>query len=286
MKINTRIRSIFKNIFRITLRKILFYKANKFLKQNEPVFGGLFDYISFEIILDEYYEKSELDKLLEWISRYEENTGRFYFNKVIDVGANIGNHSRYFAKYFKNVIAIEAHPLTFKILEVNTAEFDNITLINLGVCDQESIMYMDKLGSNIGGIKLDKLKKNYTVKCNTLDNILKDESDIGLIKIDVEGFEYEVVRGAKSLLKNNSPIICFEQQKSDIELGTTKTIELLKELGYYNFLQYTKKYDLENKNDITKLILTIKIILFGNSYKLEKINKLNNKYHPLIIAYK
>ena len=57
---------------------------------------------------------------------------------------------------------------------------------------------------------------------------------ISLIKIDVEGMEYDVLLGAKNIISKNKPIICFEQNKKEFDnnCNETNSIDLLRENGY------------------------------------------------------
>ena len=46
-----------------------------------------------------------------------------YFNgTVLDIGANIGNHSLFFSNYFYKVLSFEPHPKIFKVLAINTED--------------------------------------------------------------------------------------------------------------------------------------------------------------------
>jgi FkbM family methyltransferase len=276
---------LLKNIGRVFFRGVLFFRARKYLKSNPPIFGGLFDYISFEILLDDVYEKAELNLFINWLHHMEIKCSRKFLNLVIDVGSNIGNHARFFSRFADSVIALEAHPLTFKLLEVNSSEFPNIHPINLGVSDAEKILFMPPLGSNIGGLALQSTQTRYSVRCDKLDNILKNESDVGIVKIDVEGHELQVLTGARDLIQRDFPIILFEQQNAEIVNGSTPCIDLLKSYGYKNFL-YFDKNGAEPKSGMTSMFVRVfKIIIYGDQCQLRAFDVLPARYHPMVIAY-
>ena len=73
-------------------------------------------------------------------------------------------------------------------------------------------------------------KKNqyeYIVKIKKLDNELKDFNKIYFIKIDVEGKELEVVKGASNIIKFNQPIIIFELFVDEFLNGEPEIIKFL-----------------------------------------------------------
>lgn len=75
------------------------------------------------------------------------------------------------------------------------------------------------------------------VKVYSLDQIdeLKNV-EIGLIKIDVEGAELNVLTGGRETLLRNNPVILFEQHLHDFTDGRSKVIDHLKSIGYSFFI--------------------------------------------------
>ena len=89
------------------LLKLILSKESKFVIVMD-------DLISNEIILKGYHEKNEINLILKFLKKsLPENIN------MIDVGANIGNHSVFFGKYFKKIYSFEPNPILFKILEGN-----------------------------------------------------------------------------------------------------------------------------------------------------------------------
>lgn len=126
------------------------------------------------------------------------------FNKndlVVDCGANVGE--LYFS--FKNInkeiryIGIEPDPIVFECLELNTS--NNSMELCLSDFSGKKKFYLDSRGANSS---LEEFK-NYTnaidVKVNKLENIFKSQK-IKLLKIDSEGHELEVLKGAEKILPN------------------------------------------------------------------------------------
>lgn len=167
---------------------------------------------------------------------------------VIDIGAHVGTFTIPFANAVGNtgrVLAFEVHPSTFTLLQKNV-EQNNLSEVihplNIGLGSKKEKVYINETDSNTGGTFLSKESKNsdkYSVYVDTLDNVLdstQNESIFpSLIKIDTEGFEYDVLLGAKNTIKKCKPILFFEFNPRRIqERGNSiHYIEkLLSPLGY------------------------------------------------------
>ena len=151
----------------------------------------------------------------------------------IDVGANIGNHTVFFSKFCDsdNVISIELDSKIFEVLNKNVEDLKltNVTTLNIGVGEKYKLVKTSDIDkTNVGMTKI--VGENGDVVVDTLDSLLSDINDITLIKLDVEGYEKNVLLGAKELIKKHSPIIIAElrdgKEFDEFEL-------LAKELGYY-----------------------------------------------------
>ena len=141
---------------------------------------------------------------------------------VIDVGANIGYYTLLFAKKVGEngkVYAFEPDPVSFTILEKNIKDnkFRNIEAFNIALSDKRESLQLFISAENLGDHRLfddHKVKrKKTTVKANTLDLFFKGEkfkkNKISLIKIDTQGYEPFVIKGAQQLIKSQKPILFF-----------------------------------------------------------------------------
>jgi FkbM family methyltransferase len=160
---------------------------------------------------------------------------------AIDIGANGGMHTVPLARALKNrgeVISIEPEPKNFSILKKNILlnKLKNVIPLNLACSDSEgeSTFYLDRSGD--GGhslIKETPIKKSGEIKVKTdrLDNIIKilNIKRVDLIKIDVEGAESLVLKGAKKTLRKFHPKIIFEAWDEDY---LNKSRKVLEPLGY------------------------------------------------------
>ena len=151
---------------------------------------------------------------------------------VVDAGANIGNHTLYFANEcnVKKIYAFEPVPYTYKILAKNI-EINNLGERVEAICAGLS----DKVTS--GAIKTCDLKnlggtnimpyENGGMKLITLDS-MKIKEKIDFIKIDVERMDYETLCGAKETILRDKPTIAIESFREEY----AKTEPFLKDLGY------------------------------------------------------
>jgi len=157
----------------------------------------------------------------------------------MDVGANIGRLSVQVAKNSKKVkvIAIEPERYNFSVIlkNIEANKLKNIFPLNLGCSEKKGTSPFFVIGKGSGGNSLifqkGKKQKRIKIKTNTLDNLSKELKlkRMDLLKIDVEGAEIKVLKGAKKCLELYHPKILFESSTSK----RLKEIEnFLKNFGY------------------------------------------------------
>lgn len=176
---------------------------------------------------------------------------------VIDIGANIGAYSLFCSRLVGKkgqVIALELIPSTYKSLSENILlnSASNIFPINKGAgrTNEEktiNILSPDLHAHNSLGLTAD-TDDVAEVSITTIDS-LTDQEELGriqLMKIDVEGFEDEVLLGAaESLLNNKITHIQFEISKKPLEEAGKKSSDIFNILA--NF-----KYQVYKFNDVSK----------------------------------
>lgn len=161
---------------------------------------GLFtDTISQQILFLGYYDAP----LTKFIKNIAKAGGVF-----VDVGANIGYCSNLFAKQNKSckVYSFEPSVQNLALLKHNVALNDlknQVKILDLAVGDVEAEMYFDNgPKEQTGWGHLSENKTGQKVQVITLDHFFKDITEpIDLLKIDVEGFDLQVILGARELLQ-------------------------------------------------------------------------------------
>lgn len=141
------------------------------------------------------------------------------FDHVIDVGAHVGISTIHWAKSFKNITAFEPMIDHFNCLKENTKSLSGVVCINSAISDEPGELYGSyRTIKNSGSFQLlDKsfvqspnkaTKKLYTIQVNTLDSY--DFERLDLLKVDVEGWEFEVLKGAQETIKKHKPVLLIE----------------------------------------------------------------------------
>ena len=138
---------------------------------------------------------------------------------VIDVGTNIGETLLNFAKMNPDGRNIGFEPVPFLYEKAKTNielnKFSNIELVNKGLSSsEETLSFNETNENNSGGTFLTREDSNASrsVQAVRLDDFILQNrvENISLIKIDVEGFEMEVLKGASEVLRKFRPILFVE----------------------------------------------------------------------------
>jgi FkbM family methyltransferase len=149
----------------------------------------------------------------------------------LDIGANIGVISMALVANGYKVAAFEPQPEVFKLLKKNVgfdADVYNTALgLGAGIADMPKVYYSAK--GNFGGLGIGakSLYGSYQVPVASLDSF--EFSNVGFIKIDVEGFEELVLRGGRETIMRDRPIMDIEDDRME-KRATLRAY--IKELGY------------------------------------------------------
>jgi FkbM family methyltransferase len=122
----------------------------------------------------------------------------------VDVGANLGRYEVLLGKNYERVIAIEPSPENMSFLKRNVAnvKVKNIEFLQCAISDQNgtaTLFYGEHCGAHTL-IRTNLNVEGLQVKTVTLDTLLKREDNVDLVKVDVEGAEWEVLEGSKGVL--------------------------------------------------------------------------------------
>ncbi|MDN3904178.1 FkbM family methyltransferase [Arthrobacter sp. YD2] len=156
---------------------------------------------------------------------------------VVDVGANIGNHTVFFAGVLKcKVIAVEPVPLLAEILRSNVSRnklSDLVSVHQVALGYEEALAEIAQFDeNNYGGTSLS-LRVDGDIEVKPLDALVSDT--VGLIKIDAEGMDYQVLLGAREVLERDMPVVVIEAMTPD---AVAQIESFLTPLGYSIFGEY------------------------------------------------
>ncbi len=186
----------------------------------------------------DYFSKLPFRQKCRWIAHYLKAKYRHKERKrslmlasmvpadctIIDVGANVGLLTKEFATAHSghvNVIAFEPGDYCLSILRSVVRNFKNVEIVEAGLGDEDSTSVLKtplkdagSMGiglSQIGG-DLEREHVSQQVSVMKLDTFCKDRQglNIGLLKVDVEGGEFNVVKGAVEVIKTQQPLWYME----------------------------------------------------------------------------
>lgn len=163
----------------------------------------------------------------------------------IDIGANVGLWACDLVKSFEHVIAFEPVEEFRRCFEKNVKS-SNYTMHPIALGRKESFIEMNIVQGNTGHSHIDPTSIDKgTIPLKTLDSF--DLTNIDMIKIDVEGFEEEILAGAMRTIERNKPVLVIEQQKHEYknDLSETPAIKILENWGYKVIEQFNKDWVLK-----------------------------------------
>jgi len=168
---------------------------------------------------------------------------------VYDIGANVGVMTLFFARAVGAdgcVVAFEPHPYSFKRLSRNVRvnRLRHVMLVNKGLGDEPKVLTLFQPSRHLSGATLNGERASvlnegdliqYEVHIDTLDNLVATLSlpFPHFIKIDVEGFEEQVLQGARQTIVSASPELFVEIHRLVDGTPTTQAVlSLLTDFGY------------------------------------------------------
>lgn len=241
------------------------------------------DHIGLSIYIDGIYEKEEINDVINLMSILKIDTSK---GVAIDIGANIGNHTIIFSKIFGYVFSFEPNPFTFQILNFNSQFLLNVKTFNFGLSDKNEKLELFEDISNYGASSAVYKKsesRSTTIEVRSLDSMEENFSNLKLMKIDVEGMEYDVLRGAKNIIEKNKPIILFEQHMTDFDENESNSIRFLRDLDYeicwVNLANSTKPWVVRRILNFFELIFFIKI-----NRRIVTATKVPSGYYSMLIG--
>jgi len=207
---------------------------------------------SFSTVLEdnmEFYLNTDIGNKLYLEGNFEKKELKLcekYINEnsiVIDIGANIGIHSIYFSKIATKgkVLSIEPQVTIYPTLLKNISTFDNIIPLNIAIDSKMKISEFfitdDNAYSSLKDTRRKKMLQIKQVITLPFDALINLFEKIDFIKIDVEGFEKNVLLSMNNILTKDKPTLFIEIYKGENSNPDPEgTIRLLTDMGYKAYI--------------------------------------------------
>jgi len=177
---------------------------------------------------------------------------------VVDVGANVGDTIAVIKSAVDvPVIGVEGDEISFQFLEKNIKQFSNVSIVKTFLSDKS---HDEKVSFEKGGWNatiIPDQQEGKLVSFRTLDEVIAsggfDQAEIKLLKVDVEGFDTIVLRGAYETIEKHKPVLFFEyngENMKAIKEEGLPTIFSFKQLGYNRILFFDHKGNLVLATDM------------------------------------
>jgi FkbM family methyltransferase len=246
--------------------KDFLYRAIKFLKIGDPLMLEIYvPKHNYNI----YCPLNKEDFIV--MTRHEDDIIERFLPKqgdiVVDIGAHMGRYTIISSKRVGangKVVAIEANPSNFEMLNRNIKlnQLTNIISLNNAVYSKETKIKLYLPGEELGHttyntVMSDRAKnedKFVEVNANTLDYLLQLNkiTDVNWVKIDVEGAEFEVLKGASNVLSKSKDIALLIEVHN-LSGGTNLYRPIIEFLNLYNFkIEFEKSQDRGEKHIILR----------------------------------
>ncbi|HMJ89674.1 MAG TPA: FkbM family methyltransferase [Candidatus Acidoferrum sp.] len=156
--------------------------------------------------------------------------------KIIDVGANVGQWAEFWQSVNRpeQILSIEPNPESFRKLLEKSAKQQGWTCVNLAAGDQPGTLSFnvpsDSTSASLLGVKAKEgwedpdcvaNPKRISVNVERVDELASDWPEISLLKVDAEGYECHVLRGAQGTLRRTSFILVELTWFERFESGAT-----------------------------------------------------------------
>jgi len=184
---------------------------------------------------------------------------------VIDVGANVGDTIAVLKSAIDlPIIAVEGDDVCYDFLQRNVQQFQNVSLVKsyLGEKSQSVSVNLEHIGWNTTIIPEE--GGNRQIILSTLDEIIVKggfaDRQLKLLKVDVEGFDTIVLRGALDIIQLHKPVLFFEYNRKSMKAINEEglsTILSFVNYGYQKIVFFDHKgnlvlaTDMQNKEVIT-----------------------------------
>ncbi|MBD1869054.1 FkbM family methyltransferase [Cyanobacteria bacterium FACHB-471] len=187
------------------------------------------------------------DKALGYISQI---TFKKYPNSTaIDIGANVGDTAALIRTYNKNVplLCVEGNPEFLFYLETNAQQIGNVKIAKCFIGNDNKEVDAEKISSHGGTTSVLEAVKSgakHSIPMQSLATLFQSYSQFRtskLLKIDTDGYDFQIIQSSLEILKTHQPILFFEYDifvTPNGERESLLTLQALTEIGYEKFIIY------------------------------------------------
>ena len=203
---------------------------------------GLMRVLNYGERLNWALESGKVCDAVPWLDRIEPLISKE--DIIFDIGANMGITANWFAHRSKQVYAFEPHPDNISTIksQKKLRNINNLTIYDIALGEKESKMQLHVKGfhghHSLGDVDNSPTVGKIEVNVRKLDDVFGELNiaKIHFMKIDVEGFEADVLNGASKLLNDKKiPYILFELQDTilnSIQRTSSEVFQILFTAGY------------------------------------------------------
>lgn len=141
-----------------------------------------------------------------------------------DVGANKGSYLYWLSRWAERVVAFEPQPGLASYLQTLATDLPlrNVTVEQKGVSDHSGVLtlYMPSVNSPEASLEPIEGAQKVDVPVVSLDDYFAPSRRLAVLKIDVEGHELGVFRGADRILREDRPVLLFECEQRHLQTGS------------------------------------------------------------------
>ena len=177
------------------------------------------------------YQTPQREKILDFLKK-----NNCPFKHCLDIGSHIGLWSKPLLDHFKRITAFEPVPILYECYEKNIQD-DRVTLYKLALGSKKGKINLKFNHTDTGGTHVSP-DGNTEVYIDMLDNFNLGKVDY--IKMDVEGYEFEVLKGATTLLAKQSPILHLELKIGSLQRWSLSKDVVKQWLGTHGYKQVLK----------------------------------------------
>ena len=249
------------------------------------------DYIGETILAEGTFEKGYLGSMAR-LFEIAQATGAVDVagGVALDIGANVGNHSLFFARHLRRVHSFEPNPMIGRVLEANlllNPELGaRVTSHRVALSDVDEtlpyVQYDENLGGSgfrrDGGAAPGATPLDLRHAGRFVEGLLAPGDRLACVKIDVEGLEDKVVLGLSALLARDKPLIFTEV--TEPEPGA-RLLALLQDCGYGGL------YEIHNNLQFGTAPLPGRLLAAMRhqvTYEMRRAERFDSHIYPMLVA--